>query len=427
MEVVLTFLLLVVFLIVRVPIAFSIGLASLAYIVWTGELPLSSLPVIAFQSLDSFPLMAIPFFLLAGNLMARGGIARRLLNVADELLGSLYGGFALATILACTFFADLSGSGPATVAAIGTIMIPAMIERGYAPAFASAVAASAGCLGVIIPPSVPMITYSVAGGASIGRLFLAGFIPGIMLAFSLCVPAYFISRKKGWRGTDKKRSLKRLAFTLWDAKWAALVPVIILGGIYGGIFTPTESAAVACAYAVIIGLFVYKDFTVRELPEILLTSARIVCTLLIILAMATIFGQILTLLQVPSKMALFVTSLTDSPILIMLFINIFLLFVGTFMEANAAIILLTPLLLPIATKIGFDPVHFGIIMIINLAIGFMTPPLGVNLFVANAISGEKCERIFIASIPLVIGMLVVLALICAVPWFTLVLPNLYYK
>ena len=415
------------FLFFRVPIAIAIGLTAVLYLLISGSMPLSLATMASFSGIDSFALLAVPFFVLAGQIMARGGIARHLLLLADELLGALPGGYALSTILASVFFADLSGSAPATVAAIGTLMVPAMHSQKYRLDFAAAVCACAGCISVIIPPSNPMVIYGVAGNVSIGRFFLAGIIPGAMVAIALMLPAWFISKKHGWCGNPSTRSLKSLMHAFNQAKWALLVPIIIMGGIYGGIFTPTESAAVASLYALIVGLFVYREFTYKDIPELFRAAAMTVAPLLLIVSMATFFGQLISLLGIPMKMARALTSITSNPILLMLLVNLFLLFVGMLMETVAAIVLLTPILLPLVVELGFDPVHFGIIMIINLAVGFITPPLGVNLFVANTISNVPSERIFTAALPFVISMLITLAILIIFPQLTLWLPDLYFQ
>ena len=413
-------------LLIRLPIAIAIGLATIFYIIFTGAFPLSMAAMAAFNGLDSFALLAVPFFVLAGQIMAHGGIAKHLLALADELLGALPGGYALTSILASTFFADLSGSSPATVAAIGSIMIPAMDSQKYRKDFAAAVCACAGCISVIIPPSNPMVIYGVASNTSIGRLFLAGIVPGLMVAVALLIPAYLISKKNGWRGNAAKREKGSLRRAFVKAKWALLVPVIILGGIYGGIFTPTESAAVACLYALLVGLFIYREFTWREVPGLLRAGALTIVPLMLIVGMATFFGQVISLLGMPMRMAEALKNVSDNPLILLILINLFLLFVGMIMETVAAIVLLTPILMPLVLHLGIDPVHFGLIMIINLAIGFITPPLGVNLFVANSISNVSSEKIFRASLPFVLSLMITLVLIMLFPQTCLWLPNLYF-
>ncbi|WP_341667218.1 TRAP transporter large permease [Alcaligenes sp. SDU_A2] len=405
-----------------VPIAFSLGLATLATVVGAGTLPMDYLAQIAFVSIDSFPIMAIPFFIAAGVFMGAGGLSNRLLAVADKLVGSLPGGLALAAIMTCMFFSAISGSGPATVAAIGTITIPAMIARGYDKAFAACVVACAGAIGVIIPPSNPFVVYGVSGQVSIGKLFVAGIVPGILMGLALMLVAYLISRRQGWRGEPGDRSPAAIGRAIWEAKWALLVPVIILGGIYGGIMTPTESAAVAALYGLLVGLFVYKEITLTKLWNATIESAVTSSIIILLMAMATLFGNIMTIEQIPEFIAEQILSLTDNRILILLFINVLLLVIGIFMEALAAIVIVTPVLLPLALKMGVDPIHFGIIMVMNLAIGFVTPPVGVNLFVASGIGKIGIEKIARAALPFLAIMLLILMLVTYVPevslWLT---------
>ena len=415
--------LLLILLFCKIPIAICTGITTVAYILFEYSLPLDYVAMTAFQSLDSFTLLAIPLFIMAGQFMSSGGIARHLLNLADRIAGSFPGGIALATVLGCLFVADLTGSGPATVAAIGTITIPAMIERGYDKGFATAVAACAGILGVIIPPSNPMIVYAVSSDASIGQLFLAGFIPGILLALCLMIPIYFVSKKRGYRGVKMQIPLRK---AVWDAKWALLVPVIILGGIYGGIFTPTESAAVACIYSCFVGLFVYKDFTWKDLPFIISRTLLLIGAIMPIIAFATVFGQVITLDGVPTALARTVTENISSYWQVLLLINILLLFVGCFMEALAGIVLLTPLLLPMVTQYGMDPVHFGLMLIVNLAIGLVTPPLGINLFVAQSIGKVRISEVITSILPLIGCLIIGLALITFIPDISMLLPRMFY-
>lgn len=420
------FALLLLFLFLRVPIAFASGLVSILYILSTGLLPLQYAALAAFQGLDSFTVLAVPFFIFAGQIMARGGIAKHLLALADAMLGALPGGYALTTVMGSLFFADLSGSSAASVSAIGTIMIPGMRSQGYSPAFAAAVAACAGCLAVIIPPSNPMILYGVATDTSIGRLFLAGFIPGALVALSLLIPAFFISKANGWQGKQRRSSLRDIGRSMWIAKWALLVPVIILGGIYSGVFTPTEAGAVACLYSMFVGRYAYKEFVWAEFPKIALAGVVTIVPIMIIISLATLFGQVVTLMGVPASIAESLREASSNPLVLLLLINLFLLIVGMFMETSAALIILSPILLPLAVALGIDPVHFGMIMIINLAIGFITPPLGVNLFVASSISNVQSEKIFKAALPFAFCLALALAIIIIFPQTCLYLPSLYY-
>ncbi|OIJ11552.1 C4-dicarboxylate ABC transporter permease [Anaerobacillus arseniciselenatis] len=411
------------FLILSVPIGIALGLATLITLIITGSLPIDFLVMGLITAVDSFPLLAVPFFILAGEIMGRGGISDRLFNVANSLVGNKTGGFAIATIITCMFFAAISGSGPATVAAIGGIMIPAMVRQGYDKKFSTAVVAAAGSLGVIIPPSIPMVIYGVVGSVSIGDMFIAGIIPGLLVGISLMVYAYFHSRKHGYTGTGEKTSIKNIAKASWDAKWALLIPIIILGGIYGGIFTPTEAAVIAVVYGLFAGLVLYRELKVKELPSILINAALTTATILIIVGTATAFGRLLTMEQIPNQIAQWMLSISENPIVIILLITFLLLIVGCFMDTLAAIIILTPILLPIAVSIGYDPIHFGIIMIVNLAIGFITPPLGVNLFVGSGISGLSIEAISKAIIPFFIAMLLTLVVIILLPQLSLYLLN----
>jgi len=401
-------------LLLNIPIAVSIGSATLLTILYSGKATINFFITNMVNSMDSFPLMAVPFFILAGELMGKGGVSERLFRLANALVGHQTGGFAIATIVTCMFFASISGSGPATVAAIGSIMIPAMVKRGYDIKFATATVAAAGSLGVIIPPSIDMIMFGVSSNTSVGDMFIAGILPGIFIGCSLMVWAYIYSKKKGYKGSDEKPSLNKILKEAYDAKWGLLIPVVILGGIYGGWFTPTEAAVVSVVIGFISGLFLYKELKLKDIPKILINSATTVSTIFFILCTATAFGKLLTVEQVPAKMANFLLGISENPIVIILLINGLLLIVGTFMETVAAIIILTPILFPIATNLGFEPVHFGIMMIINLAIGFITPPMGVNLFIGSGLSGLSIETLSKAVFPYFIAM--VFSLFIVIIW-----------
>ncbi|MGO4886731.1 TRAP transporter large permease [Anaerobacillus sp. MEB173] len=406
-------------LLLSVPIGIALGVATLVTIVYSGSLPLEFLSQGLVTSIDSFPLMAVPFFILAGEIMGKGGISDRLFRVANSIVGNKTGGFAIATILTCMFFAAISGSGPATVAAIGGIMIPAMVRQGYDKKFATAVVCAAGSLGVIIPPSIPMVIYGVVGSVSIGNLFIAGILPGIIVALGLIVWTYIYSRRKGYHGTDEKTSIKKILTASWDAKWALLVPIIILGGIYGGVFTPTEAAVVAVVYGLVAGMVLYRELKIVDLPKVFVDSALTTATVLIIVGTATAFGRLLTVEQIPLQVTNAMMSISENPLIIILLITVLLLIVGCFMDTLAAIIILTPILLPIAVNIGYDPIHFGIIMVVNLAIGFITPPLGVNLFVGSGISGLSIESLSKAIMPFFVAMLITLLFIVFIPQLSL--------
>ncbi|WP_088104457.1 TRAP transporter large permease [Halalkalibacter urbisdiaboli] len=409
------------FLLLSVPIGIALGFATLVTILYSGSLPLDFLAQGLVTSVDSFPLMAVPFFILAGEIMGKGGISERLFKVANTIVGNKTGGFAIATILTCMFFAAISGSGPATVAAIGGIMIPAMVRQGYDKKFATAVVCAAGSLGVIIPPSIPMVIYGVVGSTSIGNLFIAGIIPGILVAIGLIIWTYFYSKKKGYRGQSEKSTFMDFLRATWEAKWALLVPIIILGGIYGGIFTPTEAAVIAVVYGLVAGLVLYRELHIKDLPKVFIDSALTTATVLIIVGTATAFGRLLTIEQIPGQVANAMLSISDNKFVIILLITLLLLIVGCFMDTLAAIIILTPILLPIAINLGFDPIHFGIVMVVNLAIGFITPPLGVNLFVGSGISGLSIESLSRAIMPFFVAMVITLLFITYIPQISLLL------
>ncbi|MFC0471130.1 TRAP transporter large permease [Halalkalibacter kiskunsagensis] len=408
-----------ILLLLSVPIGISLGIATLITIIYSGSLPLEFLAKELVTSLDSFPLMAVPFFILAGEIMGKGGISDRLFRVANSLVGNKTGGFAIATIITCMFFAAISGSGPATVAAIGGIMIPVMVREGYDKRFATAVVAAAGSLGVIIPPSIPMVMYGVVGSVSIGDMFIAGIIPGILVGVALIIYTYFYSRKKGYTGSGQKTSLSNIAKAVWEAKWALLIPIIILGGIYGGVFTPTEAAVIAVVYGLVAGMLLYRELKLKDLPKVIIDSALTTATVLIIVGTATAFGRLLTIEQIPNQVAEAMLAVSENPIVLILLITLLLLIVGCFMDTIAAIIILTPILLPIAINLGYDPVHFGIIMVLNLAIGFITPPLGVNLFVGSGISGLSIEALSKAIVPFFIAMVLTLLIVVFVPQLSL--------
>jgi C4-dicarboxylate transporter, DctM subunit len=415
------------FLLLTVPIGISLGLATLTTILLADVTSVEYLAQSLVASTDSFPLMAVPFFILAGEIMGRGGISQRLFKLANVFVGNFTGGFAMAAVLTCMFFAAISGSGPATVAAVGGIMIPAMVGYGYDKKFATAVVVSAGALGIIIPPSIPMVVYGVSGSVSIGDMFLAGILPGIFIGLAMMVWSYIHSKKNNYKGTGEKFTLKSALSGINEAKWAILIPIIILGGIYGGIFTPTEAAVIAVVYAVIISLLVYKEIKLKDFPNVIKDAALTSATILIIIGTANAFGKILTLEQIPSMVADFLLGISSDPLIIMLLINILLLFVGMFMDTTAAIIILTPILLPIAVNIGVNPVHFGIIMIVNLAIGFITPPVGVNLFVGSGISGLSVGVLSRAIVPFLISMLISLTVIVVMPELSLFLLDFFGK
>lgn len=421
------FLSLLILLVISVPVGVCLGLSTMIVMMLVdGTPPLTLLARSVVTGADSFPLIAVPLFILAGDMMQSGGMSRRLVEFANSLIGRIHAGLAYVNVLASVFFAAISGSSPATVAAIGSNLIPEMEKVGYTRRFSGALTASSGMIGVMIPPSIPFIIYGVTAEVSIGKLFLAGVIPGILFAIMFMLVARFLLRKDtSITETTAQLTNKGVWKSFLASVWALLVPVIILGGIYSGIFTPTEAGAVAVIYATLVGLFVYKDIRIKDLPGILASSAKTSGTILVLVIMATAFGRLITIAQIPASLASEITSLSTNPIMVLLLINLLLLVIGMFMETISSIIIMTPILLPVATALGVDPIAFGVIMTVNLAIGFCTPPLGVNLFVASSISGVSIEQLSKAILPFFAGMLVLLMLITYVPAISLALPSLW--
>lgn len=421
------FITLIALLLFSLPIGICLGLATMIVMVFVeGTPPMVLLARSVVTGADSFPLIAVPLFILAGDLMQHGGMSRRIVGFANALIGHIRGGLAYVNVLACVFFAAISGSSPATVAAIGSNMIPEMEKVGYTRRFSGALTASSGMIGVMIPPSIPFIIYGVTAEVSIGKLFLAGILPGILFALMFMLVSRILLRNDK---TVQESATTFSGTSVWESFrtsiWALLVPGIILGGIYSGIFTPTEAGAVAVMYAIIIGIFVYRDITFVDLPAILAGSAKTSGTILVLVVMATAFGRLITLARIPTELAAAITSLSDNPIIILLLINLLLLVIGMFMETISSIIIMTPILLPVASALGVDPIVFGVILTVNLAIGFCTPPLGVNLFVASSISKVSIEQLSRAILPFFLGMLILLILITYVPAISLALPSLW--
>ncbi len=407
------------------PIWEVLTISSFVALVLGSNTPLIVVVQRMFTAVDSFPILAVPLFMIAGNLMETGGISKRLIEFCNAILGSLTGGLAMAAVLTCMFFAAISGSGPATVAAIGGILIPSMEKEGYDKAFAAAVMSVAGAIGVIIPPSIPMVNFGVTGNVSISTLFAAGFGPGILVGISLMIVCYVTAKKHGYgKVHQQKFSFKRVLVKFKDAFFALLMPVIILGGIYGGIFTPTEAAAVSVVYGFVVGLFIYREMDLRRIPPLFMAAGKSTAMVMMIIATASGFGWILTSERIPDVIATAMLSLSDSWIVILLLINIMLLIVGCLMETTAAIIILTPIFLPIVTQLGVDPIHFGIIMVVNLAIGMSTPPLGVNLFVGCGIAKISIEQITKAIVWLLIANIIALFLITYIEGISLFIPRM---
>ncbi|SFG12573.1 C4-dicarboxylate transporter, DctM subunit [Desulfotomaculum arcticum] len=424
MEILVLFATLIVLLTLSIPIGIALGIATAVTLLLTSNIPLIMIAQNAFASLDSFPLMAIPFFMLAGSLMGYGGISKRLLALADSMVGFITGGLAMVTTLSCMFFAAISGSGPATVSAIGSFMIPAMREKKYNGGFAAAITAAAGSIGVIIPPSIPFVIYGVVSGASVGEMFMAGIIPGILIGIGLMLTSLIVAKKNKYAAGDARPDFGRFLKALKDSFWALLVPVIILGGIYGGIFTPTEAAVVAVVYALLIGKFVYKELDFRRTYEAFKEAALINGATTFMIGLSMSFASYLTMEQIPAQIAQSFLSYTDNKVIILILINLFLLVVGCFVDNISSMIILTPIFLPVVTKYGVDPVHFGLFMTVALATGFVTPPYGANLFVASAVSGVNIERISKQMIPFILVLIICLYLFTFVPAISMYLPGL---
>lgn len=409
-----------------VPVAIAVGLASVAGMSLYTPLPLVLVAQQAFASLDKFPLAAVPFFILAGNPMGEGGISRRLVDFAKSLVGGVQGGLACTCILTCMIFAAVSGSSVATTFAIGAILIPAMVRHGYPVSFAASLQASAAELGVIIPPSIPMILYGVAAEVSIGELFVAGFGPGILIAGALMLSVWVWCRIRGYGKSDRDGRLAVLPATR-AAALALMMPVIILGGIYGGVFTPTEASIVAVFYALIVSCFIYRELDLAGVLAILRKSVVSSSVIMLIIAMAGLFSFLLTRAGVPAQIGAYIIATFDSGWSFLLAVNLFLLVIGMFIETSAAIIVLAPILAPVAISFGIDPVHFGMVMVVNLALGMITPPFGVNLFAACAVARISLDRMTKSLVPFIGVVLVCLMLITFVPWISLALRDLVYR
>lgn len=415
--------LLALLLVLRVPLGFALGIATVATMI-VGHVPLTSLAVTYYSAVNNFAFIAIPLFLLAGNLMEHGGISKRLIDISDVLLGRLIGGLSLVTIGTAMFFGALTGTGNTATAAVGSLMIPNMIKRGYGASFSGAVTAVGGTMGILIPPSITLIVYGIMANLSIARLFLAGVVPGILLGGGLMGTAFMISKKRGYRGSQTKFTTRGLGEAVWAGKWALFAPVIILGGIYGGFITPTESAVVAVIYGYIVGAFLHKELTFDKVLLSLKNTLAITGILGIIWATALGFGELLTLYQVPQLVSHVILGVTSSAALALVLISAWETFIGMWMNTMAQIIIMTPIYLQIIQKLGVDPITFGIIFTLNCEIGFVTPPLGTSLFVAMPIANVKLGEISLAAIPFILTMFAVIGLIIVFPQIPLWLPNL---
>ncbi|MDK2796816.1 MAG: C4-dicarboxylate transporter, DctM subunit [Tepidiphilus sp.] len=411
-----------VLMLVGMPIGVALGLTVITYMAFWTPVPLESVALKMFTGIEKFELLAIPFFILAGTFLTSGGVARRMIRFANSMVGHVTGGLGMTAVLACALFAAVSGSSPATVLAIGSILIPAMLKQGYSRRFAIGTVASAGGLGILIPPSIVMVMYAVTTNTSIGALFMAGVLPGLVLVLMLGAITYWQARKHGF-AREAKVSWRERWQALREAFWGLLLIVIVMGGIYAGIFTATEAAAMSAVYAAVIALFVYRDMTWRDVPRVLVDSANMSSMLFFIIASASLFSFILTSEQIPQMLAQAIIDLGLGPIGFLLVVNVLLLLAGNLMEPSSIILILAPILFPVAVALGIDPIHFGVIMTVNMEIGMITPPVGLNLFVASGITGAGLGETSRAVIPWLLTMLVFLVLVTYWPTLSLALPQ----
>ncbi|HSN41781.1 MAG TPA: TRAP transporter large permease subunit [Burkholderiales bacterium] len=416
------FAMLLAFMLIGMPIAVALGLSSVLTILFFGHGSLASLSLKLFETSEQFTLLAIPFFILSGVFMTTGGVARRMIRFANACIGHLRGGLAMASVLACMLFAAVSGSSPATVVAVGSIVIAGMVRAGYPQNFAAGVICNAGTLGILIPPSIVMVVYAAATETSVGKLFMAGVIPGIVLGLMLMAAIYVRARVLDLP-RQPRASLREVLVAGRESLWGLLLLVIILGGIYGGIFTPTEAAAVAAVYAFFVAVYIYRDIGLRHVPKVLIEASRVTVMLMFIIANALLFGHVLTTERIPQVIAEQIVSMGMASWQFLVVVNILLLIAGTFMEPTGIILILAPILFPIATQLGIDPVHLGIIMVVNLEIGMVTPPVGLNLFVTAGITKMSVIEVVRAALPWLSVLLVFLIIVTYVPVLALWLPQ----
>ncbi len=417
--------LLVVLMLTGMPISIALGLTVLTFLFTMTDVPVQAVALKLFTGIEKFEIMAIPFFILAGNFLTHGGVARRMINFATSMVGHWHGGLALSGVLACALFAAVSGSSPATVVAIGSILLPAMVKQGYPKRFGAGVITTSGALGILIPPSIVMVMYSVSTNTSVGKLFMAGVVPGLLLAFLLGVTTWVLAKKK-----DYPR-LPRADFTVrWkafrDSGWGLLLIVVVIGGIYSGAFTPTEAAAMSAVYAFVIAVFVYKDLTIKQVPKVLLDSASMSAMLLYIITNAVLFSFLMTSEGIPQAMAGWIMDKGLGQVSFLLVVNLLLLLAGNVMEPSSIVLIMAPILFPVATALGVDPVHFGIIMVVNMEVGMCHPPVGLNLYVASGIARMGISELTVAVMPWLLTMIAFLLMITYLPQISLWLPRLVF-
>jgi C4-dicarboxylate transporter DctM subunit len=420
------FVLLLLLMVTGMPVSIALGLTVLTFLFTMTHVPIESVAMKLFTGIDNFEIMAIPLFILAGNFLTHGGVARRMINFASSMVGHWHGGLALAGVLACALFAAVSGSSPATVVAIGSIILPAMVKQGYPKRFGAGVITTSGALGILIPPSIVMVMYSVTTNTSVGQLFMAGVVPGLLLAFLLGLTTWVLARKRGY---------PRMPRASWGERWAAFrksawglfLIVIVMGGIYTGVFTPTEAAAIAAVYAFVIAVWVYKDLKLPQVGKVLLDSAAMSAMLLYIITNAVLFSFLMTSENVPQAMATWLTGQGLGPIGFLIVVNLLLLLAGNVMEPSSIVLIMAPILFPVAVKLGIDPVHFGIIIVVNMEVGMCHPPVGLNLYVASGVTKMGISELTVAVLPWLLTMLGFLVLITYVPAISLWLPRLVYS
>ncbi|MFC3106895.1 TRAP transporter large permease [Undibacterium arcticum] len=426
MNALIIFVLLFALMLTGMPISISLGLTVLTFLFTMTTVPIESVALKLFTGIERFEIMAIPFFILAGNFLTHGGVARRMINFATAMVGHWHGGLALAGVMACALFAAVSGSSPATVVAIGSIILPAMVRQGFPKRFGAGVITTSGALGILIPPSIVMVMYSVSTNTSVGALFMAGVIPGLLLATLLGLTTWFLARKNNYPRLPKASWAMRWR-TFKDSIWGLLLIIVVMGGIYSGVFTPTEAAAMAAVYAFFVAVFVYKDMGLKKVPKVLLDSAAMSAMLLYIITNAVLFSFLLTSENIPQVMAEWITNKGLGVVPFLLVVNVLLLLAGNVMEPSSIVLIMAPILFPVAMKLGIDPIHFGILIVVNMEVGLCHPPVGLNLYVASGITKMGITELTMAVMPWLLTMLAFLALITYVPQISLWLPNLVYR
>ncbi len=414
------------FMAIGMPVAICLGLSSLLTIAFFAHDSLASLSIKLYETSEHYTLLAIPFFILAGALMSTGGVARRMVDFAIAAVGHLRGGLAIASILACMLFAAVSGSSPATVVAVGSIVIAGMVRSGYPQPFAAGVICNSGTLGILIPPSIVMVVYAAVTEVSVGRMFMAGVIPGLLLGLMLMVAVHWRVRKLNIAPTPRA-PLREVLGKFRESMWGLALLVIIMGGIYGGVFTPTEAAAVSAVYALFVAVFIYRDLKFKDLPEVFVDASRTTVMLMFIVANAMLFAHVLTTERIPQTIAEHIVAYGMEPWMFLLVVNIILLVAGNFMEPTGIILILAPIFFPIATQLGIDPIHLGIIMVVNMEIGMVTPPVGLNLFVTSGITGMSIMQVTHAALPWLLVLLAFLGLVTYIPEISLFLPDLLFN